>query len=143
MNQSTDVSGAPIAKFFLSFVVILLSALIGYFLVYSWVSRGVGSFFDFSSLRGQVISNQMTNDVADQLQAQGFNVSASDVTHLDQPSSSSYRANVIDGYNPSLLEENSSSPGFYFYDDGGGAYYLELDENGQVNPDNIVPLIQE
>ncbi len=121
----------------------VIAAVVGYYVVYYYVANDVGSLFSFSALKGQVVSNQMTNDVAAQLQAQGFDVSSSDVTHLDQPSSSSYRANVIDGYSPSELEEAPGTQCFYFYDATGNAYYLELDENGDVDPNSIVPLIQE
>lgn len=142
-HPNTSPAHKSLAKIFLAFFSIIIAGVVGYYVMYYYIYNDVGSLFSFSSFQGQVISNQMTNDVTKQLQEQGFDVSADNVTHLNQPASTSYRANVIEGYDPEELEADPGGQGFYFYDETGNAYYLELDEEGDVDPDSIIPLIQE
>lgn len=140
VHKHWSMASKGIFSFFLIFVALVL----GYIAVYYWTFNDLGNVFSLQALRGQVISTQKASDVQDQLQELGFEVT--DFFSLDDPvSSKTYKANVLNTFEPEEVEEDET-PGidsYYFYDDSGNAFYLTVDEEGKVDPESLVPLIVE
>jgi hypothetical protein len=133
-----------ISKIFYGFLMALAAALVGYFLVYWWVFRDFNDVLNVSSLRNQVISTQQASSVKGQLKNLGYQFSDSDFYQLNSPTSTSYRANVLQGYEPEIIEdEPAQEEGYYFYDESGAAYFFYVDETGIVDPETLIPLISE
>jgi len=105
----------------------------------------MGNVFNLNALRNQVITTQEAGDVKDQLRGLGYDFSDRDFYQLTSPSSKTYKANVLDAYEPKEVpeEELPEEDSYYFYDEGGNAYFFEVDENGDVDPESLIPLIVE
>ncbi|MGE3278212.1 MAG: hypothetical protein AB7J40_00080 [Candidatus Altimarinota bacterium] len=121
-----------------------MAAVIGYLLVYWWTFRNFSDVLNVSSLKNQVVATQKASDVKDQLRDLGYSFEENDFHQLNSPNSTNYRANVLRGYEPEKIEnEEVTEEGYYFYDENGMAYYFLVDENNQIDPESMIPLISE
>lgn len=141
--EATPSSGhGMVGKLFLSLLVLMLGVGIGYGMVYSWVYYDLGSRFSISSFKGQILNEQQSKDVQSQLQNLGFDIDSGDFHSLNNAASSHYKSSVLNSFEP----EESEAPkekGYYFYDKQGGAYYVEIGEDGKVDPGRVTPLLSE
>jgi len=132
------------SKILFGFLIAVAAALIGYFLVYWWIFRDFSEVLNMSSLKSQVVSTQKASSVKGQLKGLGYQFRDEDFYQLNSPTSSSYRANVLQGYEPEEIQnEEVKDEGYYFYDENGIAYFFYVDETGTVDPETLIPLIAE
>lgn len=121
---------------------IIIAAVLGYLVVYSWVFRDFSQVFSFNVLKNQIVANQRSSDVQEELRSLGYQFDDGQFFPLSDPQSTNYRADVLGGYEPVQIEnEQLTEEGYYFYDANGMAYYVKVDKEGKVDPSNIVPLM--
>jgi hypothetical protein len=111
-----------------------------YWITYWWTYRGMDEQFSLQALRGQVTAEQTASNVQSQLRNLGYDFKPQEFFQLNNPSSSSYKANVLNAFKPEPQESLDAPEGFYFYEEDGQAYYFELDENGEIDRDSFTPL---
>jgi len=142
--MTDHASSQLLSKILFGIVLAVVAAIAGYLIVYWWVFRGFNDVLNVNALKSQIIATQQANDVKTQLKDLGYQFQESDFYQLNNPASTNYRANVLQGYEPEPIEnEEVEENGYYFYDESGIAYYFSVDENNQVDPDSLIPLIAE
>lgn len=138
--QNTSIA----SRLFFSALMLIAAVVIGYLAGYWWTFRDFSDVLNVSALKSQIVATQKSNDVKDQLKDLGYEFEEKDFYQLNNPSSTNYRANVLDGYEPKKVEDSAvQQQGYYFYDKNGMAYYFTLDESSQVDPESFVPLNAE
>jgi|CXWL01.1.fsa_nt_gi hypothetical protein len=152
MSESQFSNGTSLApKLVFSFFLLVVAMVAGYLVVYYWTFNNFGDVLNVNLLKNQIIANQQADEVKNQLKDLGYSFDDTDFHQLNGPSASNYTTDVLGGYEPvPLAEGNPTGQGYYFYNhpedapndpDDEVAYYFMLDENGQVDPESIVPMI--
>ena len=146
-NQTATPGGTPptaTSHPFLKGVFVVLALIVlliaSYWAVYWWTYRGMADQLSLEALRGQVSSQQTASNVQSQLRELGYEFDPQEFFQLNNPSSSSYKANVLNAFEPEPQENEEAPEGFYFYEEDGQAYYFELDEKGEIDRDSFTPL---
>lgn len=122
--------------------IVIIAAVLGYLLVYYWVFRDFSQVLSFNVLKNQIVANQRTSDVREELRGLGYQFEDSQFFPLSDPQSKNYRADVLGGYEPVPIENDQlTEEGYYFYDANGMAYFVKVDKEGNVDPSKIVPLM--
>lgn len=129
----------------LGFFLLLISALLGYFIIYGFTFSKFNSFFEtLSYLKNQVTEERKTTKIKEQLRNLGYQFQDTNFYQLNTLSSTHYKANVLDGYEPIKESyENKQSQGYYFYDDKGEAFYFILNDKQTIHPDQLIRLNRE
>lgn len=143
MLENTSSNHLP-AKIFTMVIGIVIAAVVGYLAVYWWVFKNFNEVLNVGALKNQIVSTQKAGEVKDQLKELGYDFKESDFYQLNSPTSTNYRANVLDGYEPKKIEsEEVKDEGYYFYDKNGEAFFFEVDADNRIDIDSLVPLITE
>lgn len=121
----------------------LIAAIIGYLVIYWWVFGDFQKVFNVSVLKNQIVAIQKADSVKDQLLDLGYEFEEKQFFQLNNPNSVNYRADVLGGYEPVKVEEPPTEDSYYFYDTEGNAFFFVVDEEGQIDPESFIPLIQE
>lgn len=143
MSESHLPSGSSLApKLIFSFFLLAVAAVAGYLIIYYWTFHNFNQILDVSVLKNQITANQEAGEVKDQLKDLGYLFDDENFHQLNGPSASNYTTDVLGGYEPvPVPSESVTESGYYFYDDQGMAYYFTVNEDQQVNPDSIIPLM--
>jgi hypothetical protein len=137
-------SSNGLSKILFAGFVAVIAGIVAYLMVYWWVFRGFEDVLNVSSLKNQIVATQKSGDVKTQLKELGYEFQDGNFFQLNNPSSTHYRANVLNGYEPEKIEDSEGmEEGYYFYDENGMAYFFTVDENNAINPDTFVPMIAE
>lgn len=129
-------------KLVFSLFLLVVAAIAGYLAVYYWTFHNFNQVLDVSVLKNQIVANQEASEVKDQLKDLGYSFDDENFHQLNGPSASSYTTDVLGGYEPVPVPEGTETEnGYYFYDDQGMAYYFTVNEDSQINPESIIPLM--
>jgi len=131
------------AKIIFTFVVVIVAALMGYLLIHWWIFSGFDKVLDVSVLKGQINAVREQSSVKDQLQDLGYEFDGESVFQMNNPSSTTYHADVLGSYEPVKTEEGPTEDGYYFYDQEGTVRYFTTDEENNIDPDSIIPLLTD
>lgn len=152
-KAETSLQGAApgkgkIKKIAIGLAGVIGASVIGYFVVYSWVFYDLGGIFTVNALKGSVTGNAEEDNMKEQLADLGFNFSDTDFFCLSCDDSTVHlKSSVVGGYQPVEMTEEEIAKGVvdsaYFYDEHGNPYYFELDENGKIIPESLIPLIAD
>jgi len=126
-----DSGWSLISKLLFGFVLVLLVAVMGYFLVYAWMYHDLAGVMSLKTLRGQVLVNDQADQMAQELRGMGYSFPAENMNPLHRPTDTVYRADVLNAFEPEELED-AELPEAYYIESEQGPLYVTRDEDGEV-----------